>query len=303
MTADMPNVCAIIVTYYPDQNNLQCLLDSLVPQVDGVVIVDNGSPDNTVAWLGSYKSNKPIRVIYLGENKGIAAAQNAGIDYLRKSGAQYIVMFDHDSLPAPDMVKCLYDVALAKQASGVNVASVGPQYRDERQDNPPPFFRLHGLRVKRQVCTESSSVVEVSHLIASGCLIPMRALDVVGGMREELFIDYVDVEWGLRAGSKGFVSFGACGAFMSHQLGDEPLCVFGRSISLHSPLRHYYQIRNAMYLYRQGYLPINWKLADSWRLLRRYAFYSLFAKPRHRHWWMMTKGAWHGLFGRMGRFC
>ena len=130
---------------------------------------------------------------------------------------------------------------------------------------------------------------------------PMRALDAVGDMRESLFIDYVDIEWGLRAKSKGFLSFGACGAGMAHDLGDEPFVFFGKKYPHHSALRHYYHFRNAVWMYRQPWLPVHWKLADGWRLLLKYGFYTLFAKPRHQHWWMMTKGVWHGLTDRMGR--
>jgi rhamnosyltransferase len=54
-------------------------------------------------------------------------------------------------------------------------------------------------------------------------------------------------------------------------------------------------------MYRQSWLPLHWKLADGWRLLLKYGFYTIFAKPRRQHWWMMTMGVWHGLSGRMGR--
>ena len=36
----------------------------------------------------------------------------------------------------------------------------------------------------------------------------------------------------------------------------------GRKFSLKCPLRHYYRFRNAVLLYREGWLPMNWKLVD-----------------------------------------
>jgi rhamnosyltransferase len=289
-----------VVTYKPELETLRQLLQSLLPQVSGVVVVDNGSAESVLVWLEAYPATVPLVTIPLYGNQGIAAAQNVGIEYAKQQQADYVILFDHDSLPASDMVAKLLAVAEAKAAAGVNVAAVGPRYLDERQDNPPPFIQVVGLRVIKQPCVCGDSVVDVNYLIASGCLMPMRALDAVGNMMEELFIDYVDIEWGLRARSKGFESFGACGALMGHDLGDEPFVFFGKKYPHHSALRHYYHFRNAVWMYRQPWLPLHWKLADAWRLLLKYGFYTLFAKPRHQHWWMMTKGVWHGLTGRMG---
>jgi len=120
-------------------------------------------------------------------------------------------------------------------------------------------------------------------------------------MREDLFIDYVDIEWGLRARHQGFQSYGVCSAYMRHSLGDHPINFFGKNIPLHSPLRHYYHFRNAVLLYREAWVPLNWKLVDGWRLCLKYVFYSLFAKPRMAHWRMMTLGLWHGLKGKTGK--
>jgi rhamnosyltransferase len=295
-------VWAVVVSFNPRQEKLQILLDLLSPQVMGIVVVDNGSSNKELDRIPSRPTIRPLHLIRFTENRGIAAAQNAGISYARRHGPEFVILFDHDSAPDADMVARLIHVAKEKTSSGVKLAAVGPRYLDERQDNPPPFIAIDGFRIRRMTCKEPDSVVEVSYLIASGCLIPMRALDIVGDMREALFIDYVDIEWGLRAREMGFRSFGVCAAKMSHDLGDEPIRFMGRSIPLHSPLRHYYHFRNAVWLYRQDWLSWQWKLADGWRLLVKYGFYTLFAPPRHKHLQMMTKGVWHGLTGRLGRY-
>lgn len=297
------NVVAVVVSYQPQLEGLGALLDSLVPQVDSVVVVDNGSEDHFGGWLEKYHA-RSMHGIFLGSNTGVAAAQNVGIDWARRQGADYVVLFDQDSLPAPGMVGCLIEAVRAKQAAGCKVAAVGPRYLDERQNNPPPFIRVQvqGLKLLRQVCDTSNSIVEVDYLISSGCLIPSSTLDAVGAMRETLFIDYVDIEWGLRARHHGFQSFGVCSAHMQHSLGDHPIEFFGKNIPLHSPLRHYYHFRNAVLLYKEPWVPLNWKLVDGWRLYLKYVFYSLFAKPRMAHLRMMTLGVWHGLVGKSGKF-
>ena len=294
-------ITAIVVTFHPDLNVLAKLLNVLERQVDSVIIVDNGSDDSTFSLLlERHKSN--FHIIPLGLNRGIAAAQNAGIARARELGADYILLSDQDSVPAHSMVSELLAAAEKIQASGQQLACVGPRYLDDRQKNPPPFIRVTGLTLERCSCPAEDSVVPVDYLIASGCLIPMAVLDQVGGMREDLFIDYVDIEWGLRAQQHGFQSYGVCAAKMVHSLGDEPIEFLGKKLPLHSPLRHYYHFRNAVLLYKEQWVPGNWKLVDGWRLLLKYVFYSIFAKPRLAHWRMMTIGVWHGLRGRTGKF-
>lgn len=295
------SVYAVIVSYHPDLSKLETLFQAISTQVQGVVVIDNGSSEQVVSWLQNRDFLIPYLFIPLGANMGIASAQNEGIRAARSASADYVILFDQDSCPSPDMVDNLLEAAHAKTTDGFKVAALGPRYMDVRQDNPPPFIKVIGMKVLRQPCSEPDSIVEVDYLIASGCLIPMSTLEDVGMMCDELFIDYVDIEWGLRAKSMGYQSFGVCGARMKHDLGDEPIEFLGKQYPHHSPLRHYYHVRNAVWMYRQPWLPTHWKLADGWRLLLKYGFYSILAKPRFKHWWMMTKGVGHGLIGRTGR--
>lgn len=294
-------MAVIIVTYDPDIILFEYLITALSPQIPNLIVVDNASHTELQEKI------KKIITGYgywcpLDENRGVAAAQNVGIQWARKHGAGFVLLMDQDSRPAPDMVDQLLKAVNKLEDMGVEVASVGPRYTDERQQNPPPFIQVKGLSLHRRTCDEPDSLVEVDYLISSGCLISISTLDQVGGMDDKMFIDYVDIEWGLRAKAKGFQSFGVCAALMQHDLGDNPIHFFGRKIPLHSPLRHYYHFRNAIYLYKQYWAPFNWKLVDGWRLFLKYGFYSLLARPRLTHFRMMTLGIWHGLRGKMGKF-
>lgn len=293
---DRSGVAAVIVTYKPALAVLDQLLAALLPQVEAIVVVDNGSDADLAEWKRQQQS-RSIDLLLLGENKGIAAAHNMGIQWARDRRAGFVLLMDQDSIPAPDMVQKL-TLAISRQPGA---SAVGPRYLDERQDNPPPFIQIRGLSLVRCTCATPDSIVPVDYLISSGCLIPMSVLDKVGGMRDELFIDYVDIEWGLRARQHGFQSYGVCAAHMQHSLGDQPINFLGKNIPLHSPLRHYYHFRNAVYLYRRPWPPLNWKLVDGWRLALKYVFYSIFAKPRLSQFRMMTLGIWHGLNGRIGK--
>lgn len=286
---------AVVVTYQPVLDQLQRQLDSLVPQVDSVVVVDNHSIADLSTWM-KLSVNPARAVIQLESNQGVARAQNIGIAWARKQKATHVLLMDQDSIPASDMVM---ELLLAVQ-SIADVAVVGPRYLDSRQGNPTPFVRIRGLRFHRLPWDASHPILPVDCLITSGSLIPMIVLDQVGLMREDLFIDYVDTEWCLRARREGLQSYGVCTAAMTHSLGETPHLFFGRTIPVHAPLRHYYQMRNAILLYREPWVPLNWKLAIGWHLLLKFGFYSLVTAPRLQHLRMMALGVWHGVRGRAG---
>lgn len=295
-------VVAVIVTYEPDLGRFGLQSRRLSGQVARSIIVDNGSTPDTLARLRELAATPgdTVELIELGRNLGIAAAQNVGIDRALAGGATHVLLMDHDSTPAPDMVARLLAACTRLTCEGRRVAAVGPRYLDERQANPPPFIRVSGLRLRRLGCPTEATVVAVDYLIASGSLIPRDTLERVGPMNEALFIDYVDIEWGLRAGMAGFESFGVCAAAMAHDLGDAPIRVLGRALPSHSALRHYYHFRNAVWLYVHSRVPIRWKLVDAYRLVLRFGFYSCFARPRLDHVLGMARGIRDGVLGRLG---
>lgn len=292
-------VVAGVVVYRPELEKLVSLVNSTLPQVSSCVLVINEAPDDLPAQLARQGVEvRSLVFVSMGYNRGVATAQNAGIAAAREARATHVLLLDQDSVPATDMVLKFLEAL----ENNPNAAAVGPRYIDSRQENPPPFTCINGLRLTRCGCVTESLVVRVDYLISSGCLIPLHIVDRIGGMRDELFIDYIDVEWGLRARRHGFESYGVCAAKMQHNLGDYPLKFFSRKIPLHSPLRHYFHFRNAILLYREAWVPLNWKLVDGWRLLLKYGFYTLFAKPRLAHFRMMTLGVWHGFLGKVGPF-
>lgn len=293
-------VVAIIVTFQPDPVALSRLLNVLCEQAEHVLLVDNGSSPDLLGRALETVTVSPSEQILLGENKGVAAAQNVGLRRALALGARYAILFDQDSLPEPGMVARLVAVAEQIQRAGQRLASIGPRYVDVRQDNPPPFIRIRHGCVERCRCDRDTDVVEVDYLISSGCLISTDALRVVGMMQEALFIDYVDIDWCLRAKAAGYRSFGCCGARMTHQLGDVPIRFLGRDYPARSPLRHYYMMRNAMYLYRYSEHPLGWKFADGKRLMLRLMFYALLARPRSVHLKMMLRGLSDGWRKNMG---
>jgi rhamnosyltransferase len=294
-------VFAVVVTFHPELETLSNLLDRLRPQVAGIVVADNGS-DGVVEALLASRDFGAVTRIDLRENIGVAAAINRGVESALKTGATHLLLSDQDSSPPPNMVGILMAVSDELRAKGMQVAAVGPRYVDHRAGHSTSFVRTQGLWLRSVKSGPDDSVVDVDFLITSGSLISATSWLAIGGMEERLFIDYVDIEWGLRARSKGYCSFGTFLCEMGHTLGDGRMKIFGLAVPLHSPLRHYYQIRNPVWMYGQPWIPLNWKVVDVVRLALRFAFYSLMTPPRFENITYMMRGFVDGVRGRLGRF-
>lgn len=289
-------VVAVVVTYNPDPQALARQFAALLPQVHSAVVVDNGSSDQDSLrdWVATQEGAcwLPLPV-----NDGLASAQNQGMRLALSAGASHVLLMDQDSEPHPAMVAVLLSTLRTLPLDSV----VGPAYVDRRrQQSRSPFFRLHGLSFQRLPVDDPSVVHVVDHLIASGCLIPTPVLKRVGEMRSDFFIDFVDIEWSLRASHLGVGLYGVCAARMTHDLGDAPVVVLGRAFPVHSPRRHYFHVRNGVVLYRQPWITWSWRLASAWRLVLKVGFHVVFVSPRRAHWVCAWRGLRDGLRGHMG---
>lgn len=305
MNAGQTDVCAVVVTYHPDVAVLERLLRELLRQVAWVVVVDNGSRIAIQEWLEMvFANDQRIEAVCLGSNFGIAAAQNKGIQRARQARADYVILFDQDSEPAPDMVSRLLSAAKQKLAQGVELGAVAPAYADSEAGILSGFVRVGLFGFTRVACLTNDELVEADFLIASGSLIPMATLDTAGDMDEGLFIDHVDTEWCFRVKAKGYRLFGVCSARMIHSLGNRRSRVWlfrWRSVPYHSPFRYYYMFRNSVLLQRRAYLPSRWKQADLFRCLRAMLFFGVFSSQRGACLLMMLRGLRDGLAGVIGK--
>jgi rhamnosyltransferase len=258
-------VYAVVVAYLPDVGVLRALLDTLLAQTAGVFVVDNTpAADQRVDALCAALPQPALHLIRLGENLGIARALNIGIDAALAAGATHVLLSDQDSLPAPDMVAALLAAMDDLQCAGQRVGAVGPTYTDRHTGITFPFQAhipgkfFYGHRRP----DAAHPTVEALTLITSGTLVPAAVLRDVGPMREDFFIDHVDIEWSHRVRAAGYALFGVAAAVMFHSMGDAMLCVwrFGwRQESAYSPVRVYYRIRNFVALCRLPFISWRWK--------------------------------------------
>jgi rhamnosyltransferase len=295
-------IFAVIVTYKPDHERLGQVLAATRDAVNGVILVDNGSPAIDEERLRSVCPS--LVVSRFDTNRGIAAAQNRGIALASSAGASLALFLDQDSVPQPEMVSRLCATLQRLQSEGHKVACVGPQVRFPGSRELSVFVRLGWIRRRREECRDASMAIECDFLIGSGTLIPMRVIEEVGGMEEDLFIDQVDTEWCLRARSMGYRVFGACGAILEHSLGETRQRIWlgrWRRLPRHKPFRYYYIFRNTLLLFGRSYVSSKWMLFQLQWLAALFLMYGVFSRKRGGELKMMLKGIVHGIRGVTGK--
>ncbi len=289
-------VHAVVVSYGSDPECLAAQFERLLPQVATIVWVDNASPTSLRELQFRWPAQR-LHAIWLDGNLGIGAAQNKGIAWALEHGASHVLLMDDDSLPAPDMVQRLLDALAAHPQA----AAAGPRHFDPRRGLArTPFRRFRGWRLRTLDCSSVEQVWEVDDVIASGCLIPAPVLRTVGLMREDFFIDWVDIEWCLRARALGYRILGSCAALLEHTLGDRVIRVLGSEISLHAPWRHYYQARNLVLMLRSCRMDRMAKIHMSLRQVKRFLVFSTLVPGRGAYFRMWVMGLVDGWRGRTG---
>lgn len=300
------NIAAIVVTYFPIERSLERLLHAIGDDVQQVYVVDN-TPSAEPAWLHRQwfeKLGSKAQFLPLGDNFGIAKAQNVGIRAAVDAGCDHVIFFDQDSVPPPGMIGELGTAEMELLRSGIRVGSVGPTFLDEKTEEYAPAIRHAGIIIKKiKIEPNHPSPVEADYLISSGSLIRTSVLAELGGMKEELFIDWVDIEWGLRAGGLDYSHFVIPRAIMRHSIGDEFTSIGDRKINLHSDIRNYYIVRNACFLLGESSIKWQWRANIFFKIPQYVIFYSLTAlsKRKGRALLMLLRACADGFAGRLGK--
>lgn len=285
------SIVAVVVSYNPDVDMFERALGAVASQVAGIVVVDNGSKVENVEALDQ-RCGGFVHVERLMSNVGIGAAQNRGIELARAAGATTVILLDHDSMPAPDMVARLTAALDWLEQGGDSIAAVGPAVLDRRTKTLAPVPRSDGGAVSF-VPLDGDVPVKSDYLIASGMMISLDAYSRVGPMNEAYFIDQVDVEWGFRATSAGLSMYCVPGAILEHAIGDATVKFWAlgwREIAVHSPLRDYFYFRNTLRLIGSGYVPAPWRRYWLRRLGKMFVMNLVFIAPRLERLRAMTWG-------------
>lgn len=251
-------VAAVIVTHDPD-DRFTGLIGSLGPQVGAIWMVDNGSGAPTRERLRTLEAEGSSRITLIGnpENRGLAAAQNQGINAALQAGYDWVLLMDHDSVPDVDMVAEMLSAARAYHAPD-QIGFLVPRHDDDRGLPAASVFTHGPCRVLRWGSINAGDIEDrAAFAMASGCLIPAERIREIGPMAEDFFIDYIDYDFSFRIRQAGYRIIVVGAACLKHRLGELREGRFlgmAKSYREHSAKRRHTIYRNRIrVMIRHGY--------------------------------------------------
>jgi rhamnosyltransferase len=303
-TRQDPKVAALVVTYFPDPQ-LPGRLDKLLEQVRRLVVVDNGSGDAALGWAADLAGRDGIAIERNDANLGIAAALNRGMRALAAEGYDWVVTLDQDSTVEPGFVDGLL-ATVAADADPDSIALVGGNRRDSSAETTAHRWvrPKRGVPFFERVTADRIGPDGVTLVITSGTLTSVTAFDRLGGFREDLFIDFVDSEYCLRAHEAGYRILVSPRARILHRVGAKRrAALLGVHLSPmhHGALRKYYIFRNAVAVIRRYGLAFpHWLIYQLLALAEIVVGIVFFERDKAAKLKACLIGIWDGLAGRMG---
>jgi len=222
---------AIIVTYFPDLDELEKNINSCIKDVEKIIIWEN-TPDS------SLKTNERFfkytnKLIFLGlcENVGIATALNHGVKWSIDNDYTHILTMDQDSCFKGDSLANYLEMIENTRDEKIGVFGINPVCENV------PLYDL----------TNESKIV--ADTITSGSIFPLSIFKVFDMFMDELFIDAVDYEFCYRIKSKGYKTVVFTDILLEHKVGYVTKTKWGFKTDNYSAFRTYFIVRNQLFVW------------------------------------------------------
>ena len=204
-TTPEPLLAVTVLTY-----NGRELLEIVLPSLAGqrfrdfrTVVVDNGSSDDSVAWLREHWPD--VEVVSLPENVGVTAALNVCFD---ATACELVALLNNDLELDPD---CLGELVAAMR-DHPRAGSAGAKLLDYHDrgviDGAGDIFIWHGLPARRGHGERDHGQYDEPRPVFGACgavaVYRRAALADVGRFDESFFAFYEDADWSFRAQLAGW---------------------------------------------------------------------------------------------------
>ncbi len=270
--------------------------------LDEIIVVDNASTDGT-AVLVSQRYPK-VTLLRLSENLGLGAGLAAGVAYgALEKGHDWIWTFDQDSVPNGDALEILLDGVTSLENLGGELGMVAPipVHRGTGTHYPPLLWQNGFVKPSTELLNQPIWFADL--VISSGCMMRREVVKRIGLPRADLFLDFVDFDYCLRARHNGYKIGVISASHLWHEIGScRQVRFFGsyRTWSEHPPWREYYKSRNITFA--------AWWLHPSYRtkrfvlrhLIRHAGGVVLFSSNKLACLKKMAEGFWDGRRATLG---
>jgi rhamnosyltransferase len=281
--------CAVIVTYHPSPYMVDNLRN-VSAQVQGLVVVDNGSTTEELNLLHQASESLGFHLIENSENLGIAEGLNQGVVWAKNRGYPWVILFDQDSRIPDGFAEKMFASWKSHQAREY-IGSMHPRYVDPNTQIEPTVLRAK----------DGGPVTSLT----SGALMPVWIFDKIGLFSSEYFIDQVDIEYCFRIRAANYLVADSRDAILFHAPGAPKrlrFFFFSFEPTHHSALRRYYLSRNRVAVFKKYFRVFPNMVLQTMNI----AFCEtikcfLVESERPRKFRNFLLGTWDGFIGRMGK--
>ncbi|HRG74653.1 MAG TPA: glycosyltransferase family 2 protein [Leptospiraceae bacterium] len=292
----------IIVSYHPEIDDLISNCKEIVNQIDKLILVDNGSNKSLQDQIINNLSTDNIIILLESKNLGLAAAQNIGIKKGLELGGDFFLFLDDDSSMSKESVEILRKEFEINPNLGIAACHI--VHNDSKKEQK--YWIQSKFFYKRVRLTANMRKLEnVNTVISSGSLITRKVIEKCGFMREDFFIDYIDIEYCLRVRANGFTITVIRKAELLHNLGNTKSIQFSKLLfhpTNHSPERRFYMIRNRIWTWKLYSLQFpGWFLIDVGNFLVDNLRVFLLEKQRKENFKQFLLGLKEGFFKKVER--
>lgn len=135
----------IAIPVYNEEKYVPRVLRAVLDQVDNVLVIDDGSSDQTVAMLPKF----PVDVIRHGVNRGYGRSMQDSFSWAQTQGFDWVITMDCDEQHEPAAIPMFIEAARANTADVVS----GSRYLSisSAADSPPPDRRSINRRITQEL--------------------------------------------------------------------------------------------------------------------------------------------------------
>lgn len=212
------SLSSIIIPCWNNFRYTRACVESVLSRTEGVfelILVDNGSTDQTARWMRSLASDARIKTILNPRNLGFAKAVNQG---MRAAQGDSLIWLNNDTVVPPGWLAKLRAAIRSDPSLGavgpVTNACEGPQ-----RIKLPKSFRLSHLPFFAEAFSLKNKgwVERVNRLIGFCLLLRREAVERVGLLDERFGLGcYEDFDYCLRLRQAGYELAVAADAFVYH---------------------------------------------------------------------------------------
>ena len=274
-------------------------------RVDEILLVDNGSRDDTLAQ----PLVEQTTVLRHPENLGTSGAVHSGIQYALDRGYDWVWLFDADSNPAPDALERLLGLLdTLPEGERQRIGFLGCVHYNV-DDNIARYGAVFTKNGFGAVEPAVGPFTPCHANIWSGCLYNLAAVRTIGLPNLDYVLDWGENEYGYRLSQAGYRNLICHDAVLHHNIrGRTSLrAVMVRFAGMmfvfieFPAIRCYYTVRNtfyfALYEAKEGRLRL---LADQgWDMLRLTLKFLMRPKNHGAQIRACLRGLWHGVTGNI----